>query len=163
MEQIGCTKYILGAFNLLFLVSFFIEKKRLKTNIVFSLQLTGIILIIVGNNVSENFSDYTTFLVSEYFDLSLAIIILGAVVIILTIVNCWTILKQKYNLNLLFCVLLGITAILSLTAGGLGFKLKSHTKGLIEVPMAQSMLEYQPNVYNEHTVMWDYLQKSVSL
>lgn len=64
---------------------------------------------------------------------------------------------------MLFCVLLGITAILSLTAGGLGFKLKSHTKGLIEVPMAQSMLEYQPNVYNEHTVMWDYLQKSVSL
>lgn len=136
----NCIKYVLFSFNLVFM-------------------LTGIILIAVGAGVQTVYTEYELFLVTKFFSIPTFLIVIGSFVIVISFFGCWGALKENYCLILTFSVLLGIIFILELAAGISGYVLKADAEGLIKTSLTESMKEYNQNIANDMTDLWDSTQR----
>ncbi|XP_073823194.1 tetraspanin 29Fa [Musca autumnalis] len=137
----NCIKYVLFAFNLVFM-------------------LTGIILIAVGVGVAAIYTEYEAFLVSKFFSIPTFLIVIGSFIIVISFFGCWGALKENYCLVLTFSVLLGLIFILELAAGISGYVLRSDAESLINTSLRNSMKEYNSTHVNDVTYMWDYVQRT---
>ncbi|XP_037960754.1 CD63 antigen [Teleopsis dalmanni] len=136
----NCIKYVLFAFNLVFLI-------------------TGIILIAVGASVASVFTEYEDFLVSKFFSIPTFLIVIGVFIIIISFFGCWGALKENYCLILSFSVLLGIIFILELAAGISGYVLRSDAETLIKDSLVESLQNYNSTKPTGETILWDYVQE----
>ncbi|CAD7000540.1 unnamed protein product [Ceratitis capitata] len=117
-------KYVLFAFNLVFLI-------------------TGIILIAVGVGVASVFYSYEVLLASNFFSIPTFLIVIGVFIIFISFFGCWGALRENYCLTLIFAILLGLIFILELAAGISGYVLRSDAEQLLESSLKGSLTLYQ--------------------
>ncbi|XP_004527265.1 CD63 antigen [Ceratitis capitata] len=135
-------KYVLFAFNLIFLI-------------------TGIILIAVGVGVASVFYSYEVLLASNFFSIPTFLIVIGVFIIFISFFGCWGALRENYCLTLIFAILLGLIFILELAAGISGYVLRSDAEQLLESSLKGSLTLYQKNQPTDsYTHIWDYVQST---
>lgn len=117
----------------------------------------------MGVAVAAVYTEYDAFLVHKFFSIPTFLIVIGSLVIVISFFGCWGALKENYCLVLSFSVLLGLIFILELAAGISGYVLRSDAENLIKGSLTESMKDYSTNNTNDVTILWDYVQRAVSL
>lgn len=94
----------------------------------FLFWLSGLVLIIIGAVVRNNYGDYFSFVSNKFANVSVLIIVVGVVVFIVGFLGCCGAVKENYCMVTTFAVLLAIIFILEIVAGALGIAYKSKVK-----------------------------------
>lgn len=116
----------------------------------------------MGVGVAATYNEYEVFLVSKFFSIPTFLIVIGSFIIVFAFFGCWGALKENYCLILSFSVLLGLIFILELAAGISGYVLRSDAETLIKGTLTDSLAEYKTDKPTEQTILWDYVQRTVS-
>lgn len=134
-----CIKYLLFAFNLIFLMS-------------------GFALIITGGVIQGVYSEYLDFLGHQFFNTPILLIILGCITFFVTFFGCCGAIKENHCMIFTFSILLAIIFLMELGAGLATYVLKTEVRGIIEENMEKGLQNYNVAKHKGVTETWNVVQ-----
>lgn len=132
-----CVKYLLFAFNLIFVIA-------------------AIALIAVGVYVQVQLNDYLSFFSGKVNAAAILIIVVGAIIFFIAGFGCCGAIKENYVCTMVFAVLLAVVFIFELAGGIAGFVMRNQLKEEVK----DKMFEAEKNYYTQEGVRksWDAVQ-----
>jgi len=138
-----CVKYLLFAFNLIFVIA-------------------AIILIAVGAYVQIKLVDYYDFFGNEYTGPGILLIVVGVFIFLIAFFGCMGAWKENYCLTMSFAVLLAVIFILMIAGGIAAYVLRNEIEDEVVNILTTSEKKYdQPNEKGIRNT-WDKLQREFS-
>ncbi|XP_050310514.1 CD63 antigen-like isoform X1 [Anthonomus grandis grandis] len=129
-------KYLMFVFNLLFVIS-------------------GIIIIAIGVTVKTVYTEYETFLSTQYFTLPNMLIATGVFIFIISFFGCCGAVRESWIMLGIFSILLCIIFIFEFASGIAGYVLKDQTADFLEKTLRENL-----DTYNVTHGVWDLIQRS---
>lgn len=136
-----CVKYLLFAFNLIFVIA-------------------AIALIAVGAYVQIKLVDYYDFFGNDYTGPGILLIVVGVFIFFIAFFGCMGALKENYCLTMSFAVFLAVVFIVMIAGGIAAYVLRNDIESEVVSILTEAEQNYDKN--NGVASTWDKLQREFS-